>query len=123
MIKTIEGFNKFRIGNLHGMLTENWSSGQVEHFVKSLDELIANGKLFKSDRTSTVSKTSFNDTGIVIKRYNNKGFFHSLKNTLRVSRGQKSWFKSHVLLDIDIYTPSPLGYIVEKKNGQDGCAH
>jgi len=97
------------------MFTASWSEKQVKQFVDSADNLIDNGTLLKTDKTSTVSKTRFNNTDIVIKRYNNKGFFYSFRNSLRSSRAKKSWQKSQILLGLNICTPMPLGYVVEKK--------
>ncbi|MCK4999078.1 MAG: hypothetical protein KAS23_06075 [Anaerohalosphaera sp.] len=101
---------------MHGILPANWPREKVVEFIGTIDDLIDAGNIIKSDKTSTVSKVRFNDTDIVIKRYNNKGFFYSLRNSLRSSRAKKSWHKSLVLLSLDIHTPVPLGYVVEKKN-------
>ena len=110
-------YRSFRIGNTAGMFSTDWTDDQRSDFVRKLDDLIAAENPIKSDSTSTVCKTTYDKRTIVIKRYNNKGFLHSIKNSIRPTRAQKSWQKSCLLIDFAIFTPTPLGYVVEKKAG------
>lgn len=113
---TIEHFAGFAQSAKHGMFCDQWPQDKVVQFVESLDTLIDAGQINKSDKTSTVSMVRFDDADIVIKRYNNKGFFYSLRNSLRPSRAKKSLQKSLILRKLGFHTPVPLGYLVERKN-------
>ena len=99
------------------MFKIDWTQEHIQCFVETVNDLIEKGHAYKTDKTSTVCKTSFNHAKVVIKRYNNKGAWHCLKNTFRRSRAEKSWIKSLVLSDIGIFTPPPIGWFVEKRNG------
>lgn len=99
------------------MFLSNWPDERIESFVAQIDSLIEKGTLYKNDKTSTVSRTSFDNTDIVVKRYNNKGLFHSVRNSFRQTRSEKSFYNSCLLVDMGIYTPAPLGYAIEKQNG------
>ena len=114
MNKTNE-LKHFRIKNKYGMFLPNIHEDRIKSLIENADNLIESGTKFKHDKTSTVSKTSFDNKDIVIKRYNNKGFFHSFRNSLRQTRAQKSLLNSLLLLDLNIITPNPLGWFVEKK--------
>lgn len=110
-------YRSFNIDNTAGMFIADWTDSELAEFIRAIDDIIAAETPIKTDDTSTVCKTTFKGRHIVIKRYNNKGPFHSIKNSVRPSRAQKSWRKSCLLIDYDIYTPAPLGYIVEKRAG------
>jgi tRNA A-37 threonylcarbamoyl transferase component Bud32 len=64
--------------------------------------------------TTTVAVAAFGDNKFVIKRYNPKGFWHSVKRMLRPSRALRSWKNSHYLEQCDIRTPKPVGVLMER---------
>jgi tRNA A-37 threonylcarbamoyl transferase component Bud32 len=64
--------------------------------------------------TTTVAVVAFGDNKLVIKRYNPKGFWHSVKRMLRPSRALRSWENSHYLEQCDIRTPKPVGVLMER---------
>ncbi|MBN2018759.1 MAG: hypothetical protein JW749_00880 [Sedimentisphaerales bacterium] len=86
-------------------------------FLRSIDELMEKGVILKRGNTSFVSRLAFNGRDIVIKRYNHKGFFHSLRHTLKKTRAKQSWLYGHRLTWLGIPTPKPLAYIEQRKGG------
>lgn len=88
----------------------------VQHFLSKLDGLMDTGQILKSRPTSFLSYIDVNGNNVVIKRYNHKGFWHSIRQTLRTSRAKRSWLHGHRLIMLGIDTPKPLAYI-EKRIG------
>ncbi len=65
----------------------------------------------KNGNTCTVWATAVNGRGVVIKRYNIKGFWHGLKLSLFTGRGERSWVNGHRLLFYGIPTPKPVALV------------
>jgi tRNA A-37 threonylcarbamoyl transferase component Bud32 len=84
-------------------------------FIKKIDEIMANGHILKDGGTCFVSRVTFNEKDIVIKRYNYKGFIYSLRNTIKRSRARRNWLHANRLRMLDINTPAPLAYIERRK--------
>jgi tRNA A-37 threonylcarbamoyl transferase component Bud32 len=86
------------------------------HFLSKIDGLMETGQILKSRPTSFLSYINVNGNDIVIKRYNNKGLWHSIRQSLRTSRAKRSWLHGHRLGMLGVNTPKPLAYI-EKRIG------
>jgi len=84
-------------------------------FVGKLDALMDGGEILKDGNTCYVSRLSFNGKDVVVKRYNNKGFLHSLRHTIKGSRARRGWLHGHRLGMLNIATPKPLAYIEQHK--------
>ena len=84
-------------------------------FINQLDSLIARGHILKDGNTCFVSHISWNNNDIVVKRYNHKGFFHSLRHSIKKSRARRAWLHAQRLGMLDISTAKPLAYIEKKK--------
>lgn len=85
-------------------------------FIERLDTLMDGGRVLKDGNTCYVSSLSFSGKDVVVKRYNNKGFIHSLRHTIKRSRARRGWLHGHRLAMLNIATPRPLAYI-EQRNG------
>mgnify|MGYP001118374938 CR=1 FL=1 len=85
-------------------------------FIGRLDALMDRGQILKDGNTCYVSRLSFSGKDVVVKRYNNKGFMHSLRHTIKRSRARRAWLHGHRLEMLNIATPKPLAYI-EQRNG------
>ena len=48
---------------------------------------------------------------VVVKRYNHKGLWHSLRHTLKGSRAKKCWLFGHWLKCLEIPVAKPLAFI------------
>lgn len=84
-------------------------------FVEQVDGLMDRGEIIKNGRTSYVSRLMWNNKDVVVKRYNHKGFIHSLRHTIKGSRARRGWLHAHRLRMLKIATPKPLAYIEKRK--------
>ena len=87
-------------------------------FVEQVDVFMDAGQIFKNSTTSYVSRLAWNDKDVVIKRYNHKGFIHSLRHTIKRSRARRAWLHAHRLEMLEISTPKALAYIEQRKGLQ-----
>ncbi len=84
-------------------------------FIEQIDELMDEGQILKNGNTCYVSHLMWNGKDVVVKRYNHKGFIHSLRHTIKRSRARRGWLHGHRLAMLDIATPKPLAYIEQLK--------
>jgi tRNA A-37 threonylcarbamoyl transferase component Bud32 len=80
-------------------------------FVRTADTLMQEGQVLKEDGASFVSRVLWNGQDVVVKRYNHRGLWHSLRHTLKRSRARRNWQKAHRLAHLRIATPEPLAYV------------
>jgi tRNA A-37 threonylcarbamoyl transferase component Bud32 len=86
------------------------------NFVRNIYTLMELGDYLKKGDTSSVSHSVWNNRNIVTKQYIYRGFFHSLRHTIKRSRALRGWLNGHRLLNLGIPTPKPLAYL-EKRRG------
>jgi len=84
-------------------------------FVEQIDAMMDDGQILKNSNTCYVSRLMWNGKEVVVKRYNHKGFIHSLRHTIKKSRTRRGWLHGHRLGMLDIATPKPLAYIEQYK--------
>ena len=85
--------------------------------IRQLDSLMDAGNILKKGNTCYVSRINYNNTDVVVKRYNNKGLVHSLRHTLKRSRARRGWLHAHRLGGLGIITPEPFAFIERYKAG------
>jgi tRNA A-37 threonylcarbamoyl transferase component Bud32 len=85
-------------------------------FVEQIDALMDEGRILKNGNTCYVSGITWNGREVVVKRYNHKGFIHSLRHTIKRTRARRSWLHAHRLGMLNVATPRPLAYI-ERRRG------
>ena len=85
-------------------------------FVEKINPLMDGGRILKKGDASYVSRVMWNNKDVVVKRYDHKGFIHSLRHTIKKSRACKGWLYAHLLGALNIATPKALAYI-EQRNG------
>jgi len=73
------------------------------------------GRILKNGNTCYVCRVRFNGKDIAVKRYNHKGFIHSLRHTVKGSRARQGWLHAHRLGMLGIDTPRPLAFIEQRK--------
>lgn len=86
-------------------------------FIEKIDGLMDKGKILKNGNTCYVSRLMWNGEDTVVKRYNHKGFIHSLRHTIKKSRARQGWVHAHRLRMLQIATPKPLAYIEKRRAG------
>ena len=83
----------------------------ANELVKSMDRLMEAGEVLKSGHTCYVSRIKWNGRDVVVKRFNHRGAFHSLRQGLKGSRARRAWVNGHRLGMLGIHTPKPLAYV------------
>jgi tRNA A-37 threonylcarbamoyl transferase component Bud32 len=84
-------------------------------FIEKIDMLMDKGQVMKNGNTCYVSRLTWNGEDVVVKRYNHKGFVHSLRHTIKRSRARGGWLHAHRLGMLKVSTPKPLAYIERRK--------
>jgi len=84
-------------------------------FIKQIDPLMDKGQILKNGNTCYVSRLTWNGKDVVVKRYNHKGFIHSLRHTVKKSRAHRGWLHAHRLGMLNIATPKGLAYIEQRR--------
>lgn len=116
-LRTSKRYQRIRSGEYLAVHDKNLSFGDKPiKFLNQIDALMTDGSVLKNGNTCCVSKTFYNNKWIVIKRYNDKGLFHSVRHTIKGSRACRSWLHGHRLGMLHIPTPQPLAYIEVRKN-------
>jgi len=114
-LRTSRRFQKIRQKNrtgITGIAEKNfYEKTDYLKFVKNIDDLMKNGQIIKRGNTCFVSLVETGGLRIVIKRYNHKGLFHSIRHTIKKSRARRNWLNSHRLTLLNIPTPKPLAFI------------
>jgi tRNA A-37 threonylcarbamoyl transferase component Bud32 len=91
------------------------AGADARDFIERIDALIDGGRILKKGDATCVSNITWNNKNIVVKRYDNKGFIHSLRHTIKKSRACKGWLYAHLLGALNIDTPKALAYIEQRR--------
>jgi serine/threonine protein kinase len=83
-------------------------------FMERIDSLIGRGRIIRDDADCLVSVIKWQNREMVAKRFNPRGFFYSLRNTIFKSPAIISWENGHRLNNAG---PRPLAYIERRKAG------
>jgi len=113
-LRTSKRYVRVKTGNYVAVTDKNFCGAiKLSTLIKQVDMLMNKGQPFKDGNTCYVSRISWNNKDIVVKRYNHKGMFHSLCHTIKRSRARRCWVNGHRLLMLGISTPKPLAFIEE----------
>ncbi|HCO95686.1 MAG TPA: hypothetical protein DIU00_17360 [Phycisphaerales bacterium] len=113
---TSERSLSIRHGEYMAELDRDFCAGtEPRDFIEQIDTLIDAGKILKKGDASYVSRITWNNKNIVVKRYDHKGLIHSLRHTIKKSRARKGWLFAHLLGELNIATPRALAYIEQRK--------
>ena len=84
-------------------------------FIEQIDDLMDKGEILKKGNTCYVSRFDYNNTDIVVKRYNYKGPINLIRRNFQTSRAKRNWLYANLLVSVKIGTPRPLCFIEKKK--------
>jgi tRNA A-37 threonylcarbamoyl transferase component Bud32 len=84
-------------------------------FIRQIDALMDRGQILKRGRTCYLSRVCWNNKDVVVKRYNHKGFFHSVRQTIKLSRARRRWLNGQRSGMLNIATPKPVAFIERLK--------
>lgn len=76
--------------------------------------------VYKDDPVATVWGLNLEGRRLVIKRYNRRGFWDSLRRYHRASRASAAWRHAWELIGCELPTPTPLAFIEESNWGLAG---
>jgi tRNA A-37 threonylcarbamoyl transferase component Bud32 len=100
------------IAGYRGVFDRRFAGKQsAPEFVRKVDDLMRQGRVLKDDRASFISRVLWNGHDAVIKRYNHRNLWHSLRHTVKGSRARRNWLSAHQLMSLEIATPEPLAYV------------
>ena len=115
-IRTSKRYVRIRKGGHVGVFVKSFCLGaEPLDFVGHIDALMDGGQILKKGNTCHLSRVEWNGKDIVVKRYNHKGFLHSLRHTLKRSRARRGWLHAHRLIMLGIPTPRPLAYVEQRR--------
>jgi tRNA A-37 threonylcarbamoyl transferase component Bud32 len=115
-LRTNARYLRVKTGKYLAMFDRSFRQGaEALDFIERIDALIDQGQIIKRGDTSYVSRLTWNNKDVVVKRYNHRGFVHSLRHTIKGSRARRAWLRAHRLRILGIATPKPLAYIDQRK--------
>jgi tRNA A-37 threonylcarbamoyl transferase component Bud32 len=116
--RTNTGYQVIRKRGYYGVTARAFLERKdIDELIQEIDGLMHAGQILKDDDTCSVSRASFRDKEIVIKRYNHKGVWHSLRHTIKRSRARRNWLHAHRLKMLNIATPIALAYVERRRWG------
>lgn len=99
-------------GSHRGIFARSLCAGaDPQEFIRRIDDLMDAGEVFKKGNTCHVSRVQWNGRDVVIKRYNHKGLFYSLRHSFMRSRARQGWLHGHRLAMLGVATPAPLACV------------
>ncbi len=115
-LRTSKRYLRVKSGSYLAVFTRDFCrDAEPFDFIEQIDSLMDNSRILKDGNTCYVSCARWNNKDVVIKRYNNKGFIHSLRHTLKRSRARRGWLGGHRLRLLNIATPRPVAYIEQRR--------
>lgn len=113
-LRTTSRTLRFRHGRFRGVFDKAFAAeSAVPPFCDALDALLREGEILKAGNTCFVARVRWNQSDVVIKRYNHKGLWHSLRHTLKGSRARRNWLHANRLRFLGIPTARAIAYIDE----------
>ena len=106
--RKIKGSDRFAVCDRK--LQEN----EFRNFLRGADKYIDCGVVLKAGNASTVAEVTLDNSDYVLKRYNLKSAWHSMKYFFKTSRASKSWQNAQVLNMIGVSTPRPYLFYEER---------
>ncbi len=113
-LRTTSRTLRFRHGRFHGVFEKELAAeSAAPQFCDALDTLLREGEILKDGNTCFVARVRWDQCDVAIKRYNHKGLWHSLRHTLKGSRGRRNWLHANRLRFLGIPTARAIAYIDE----------
>ncbi|HPC95883.1 MAG TPA: lipopolysaccharide kinase InaA family protein [Sedimentisphaerales bacterium] len=113
-LRTTSRTLRFRHGRFRGVFEKELAAeSPPSQFCDALDTLLREGEVLKDGNTCFVARVRWDQCDVVVKRYNHKGFWHSLRHTLKGSRARRNWLHAHRLRFLGIPTARAVAYIDE----------
>ncbi|MBN2302462.1 MAG: hypothetical protein JXN60_08105 [Lentisphaerae bacterium] len=115
-LRTSKRFRRMKTGGFLAIIDRGLGEeSELVDFITQIDCHMDTGQILKNGNTCYVSRVKWAGMDIVVKRYNHKGFIHSLRHTIKRSRARRGWLHAHHFSMHSIPTPKPLAYIEQRK--------
>lgn len=115
-LQTNEGYVQIDSGRYRAGFDRSFCEEQEAlDFIGQIDAQIKEGQILKRGNTSLVSRVMWCGKDIVIKRYNHRGFIHSVRHTIKKSRALQGWLYGHLLGILKVPAPRPQAYVEQRK--------
>lgn len=115
-LRTSKRYLALKTKTFRGMFVkELFDARHAAELPSQIDLWMSRGKILKRGNTCFVVGLELNGKTVVVKRYNHKGFWHSLRQTIRGSRAKRCWLHGHRLNWLNIPTAPPLAFIEKRK--------
>ncbi|MFA7230252.1 MAG: lipopolysaccharide kinase InaA family protein [Victivallaceae bacterium] len=115
-------YSFFRTARLQGYHQSELPQ-ELQNCLANPDLLLRSAEILKNSKTTTAGLFSAPDRKYFIKRYNNKGFLHTLKYAFRRSRPLKTLDVSIKLSALGIIVPEVFAAGIEKKYFLPHCGY
>ncbi len=119
--KTLRNSKRFVVLNPDGrrgvFVRSAFEGVALGDFIATVDAAMEAGQILKRGGTCFVSRIDLRGQAIVVKRYNYKGLWHSLRHTIKGSRARKCWLLGHRLCGAGIACARPLGFLEQRRLG------
>jgi tRNA A-37 threonylcarbamoyl transferase component Bud32 len=117
-LRTNRRLTQMKVGQCLAVFDKSFCrEAEARAFMEQVDALMDKGQILKNGNTCYVSRFTWDDKDVVVKRYNHKGLWHSLRHTIKGSRARRSWLHAYCLKALRIQTPQPLAFIEKRKAG------
>jgi len=115
-LRTSKRHLRIKTGVYIAELDRDFCAGaEPRDFIEQIDTLMDAGQVLKKGDAIYVSHITWNNKNLAVKRYDHKGFIHSLRHTIKKSRARKGWLYAHFLGALNIATPRALAFIEQRK--------
>lgn len=88
-----------------------WDERAAKALAEGIEQTMAGGEPLKRGNTCTVCRVRVGGRDAVIKRYNHRGWGHSLRHTIQGTRALRCWRHEWRLIYSEIATAAPLGFV------------
>ena len=105
---------KIKASNSFAVCDRKLQENDFRNFLRCADKYIDDGVVLKAGNSSTVAEVTLNNNDYVLKRYNLKSGWHSIKYFFKTTRASKSWRNAHFLNMMGISTPQPYLFYEER---------
>jgi tRNA A-37 threonylcarbamoyl transferase component Bud32 len=115
-LQTSENYIRIENREYRAELDKEFCAGaEPRDFIENIDTLMDDGQVLKKGDAIYVSHITWNNKNIVVKRYDHKGFIHSLRHTIKKTRARRGWLYAHFLGALGIATPRSPAYIEQRR--------
>lgn len=120
MLRTSSWVSKIKGHNLKALCMRRTQTAELRRALAScaaLDEAIERGRILKDGNSATVAEIILGGQVYVIKRYNLKSHWVSVKRAFGRSRAHTSWLGGHILNLMSVPTSVPVAMVEERRWG------